>query len=72
MGGKMEYTNRIKAIKCHCPSCYHAQKVNSMYVRYRCTYYCKDEPNKKYCTRYSKVQGKNLIRSRRKSKKNKK
>lgn len=72
MCGRIENTNRVKPIKCHCPSCYHAKKVSSMYVRYRCTYYCKDEPNKKYCTRYSKVEGKNLIKTRNKSKNKKK
>ena len=73
MCGRIENTNRIGKVRCHCPSCYHAQMAQGKSEKdkgiYYCTYYSIRMPHKQKCARYSGVAGKNLYQTYKKRQK---
>ena len=73
MCGRIENTNRVKPIKAHCASCYHAQMAQGKNEKdkgiYYCTHYSIRMPHRQKCARYSGVAGKDLYQTYKKRQK---
>lgn len=54
MGGSIENTRKVEAVKSNCSQCYHIKQYKSN-VKY-CDFYKIDKPNKKYCKRFHKLE----------------